>query len=135
MRKPDSVRNKIGLFGPRAKGVCGSYDPTNQLLTLVQFNHSAAAKDYVNSSWSIQKQPYVGDAISSYNDGPLEPGKKGLGGFYELESLSPAAALKPGESILHVHRTFHIQGPVGDLDKIARATLGVGLEEVQTSLP
>ena len=128
-------RNKIGLFSRRAKGVCGSYDAANDLLTIVKFNQPAGPKDYVNSSWAIQKTPYVGDAISSYNDGPLEPGKKSLGGFYELESLSAAEELAPGGSVLHVHRTFHFEGPREKLDGIAKATLGVGLDEIDAALP
>lgn len=127
-------RNKIGLFSRRAKGICGSYDATNNLLTIVQFNQPPGAKDYVNSTWAIQKQPYVGDAISSYNDGPLEPGKAALGGFYELESLSPAAPLKAGASILHIHRTIHLQGHTDALSRIAKATLGVATEQIVTAL-
>ena len=128
-------RNKIGLFSRRAKGVCGSYDAANNLLTIVKFNQPAGPKDYVNSAWTIQETPYVGDAISSYNDGPPEPGKKGLGAFYELESLSAAEELKPRGSILHVHSTFHLEGPRAKLDGIARATLGVGLDEIEAALP
>ena len=128
-------RNKIGMMSRRAKGVCGSYDAVNNLLTIVQFNQPAGAKDYVNSTWAIQKQPYVGDAISSYNDGPLKPGAKSLGGlFYEMETLSPAAALEPGASILHVHRTIHLQGDAAALDRIATAVLGVSLERIETAL-
>ena len=125
-------RNKIGVFGRRAMGVCGSYDPAAGVLTVVRFNQPPGATDYVNSAWSIQKQPYVGDAISSYNDNPA---KGGACAFYELESLSPAAALKPGGSITHVHKTLHFTGPVKELDKIAKATLGVGLTEIESALP
>lgn len=128
-------RNKIGIYGRRAAGVCGSFDATNGLLTIVQFNQPAGAKDYVNSAWAIQKAPYVGDAISSYNDGPLKPGEKALGGFYELETLSPGAALKPGGSIVHVHRTLHFQGPREGLDRIAKATLKLGLDDITSALP
>ena len=57
-----------------------------------------------------------------------------MGPFYELESSSPAAALKPGKSLEHIHRTMHLRGPESDLDKVARATLGVGLEEIKQAL-
>ena len=128
-------RNKIGVFGRRARGVCGSYDATNGLLTIVQSNPPAGATDYVNGTWAIQKTPYVGDAISSYNDGPLKPGEKALGGFYELETLSPAAALEPKESVTHVHRTLHFQGPKAGLDRIAKAALGLSLAQIDGALP
>jgi hypothetical protein len=58
-----------------------------------------------------------------------------MGPFYELETSSPAAALKPDEVILHVHRTYHLQGPEADLDMIAKATLGVTIAEIKSALP
>jgi hypothetical protein len=83
--------------------------------------------------WEIQDAPYGGDAANSYNDGPPAPGAKPLGPFYELESSSPAAALAPGESLTHVHRTFHFEGPEAELDAIAMATLGTSLGEIASA--
>jgi hypothetical protein len=100
------------------------------VLTLVNFDKVAGAKDYVNSMWEQQKDPFNGDVVNSYNDGPLEPGKPGLGGFYEIETSSPAAALKPGQSLTHVHRTLHFVGKRSDLDPLAKASLGVSLDRV-----
>jgi hypothetical protein len=118
-------RSKIGLSPQRARPIAGSYDAVNKVLTIVQYNKPQTAADYVNSMWEIQKEPYKGDVVNSYNDGPPEPGAKPMGPFYELETSSPAAALKPGEAISHIHRTYHLQGPEADLDSIAKATLGV----------
>ena len=58
------------------------------------------------------------------------PDKPPLGPFYELETSSPALGLAPGERYTHVHRTFHLVGPEAELDRIARATLHVGLGEI-----
>ena len=127
-------RSKIGLTPQRARPFLGSYDASRNLLTVVQYNRPEDAIDYVNSTWVIQEKPYGGDVVNSYNDGPLEPGGKSLGPFYELETSSPAAALKPGESILHIHRTFHFTGAEAALDDIARRILGVGIEEIVGSL-
>jgi len=88
----------------------GSYDATRQLLTLVQYTKPEGVTDYVNSMWELQDEPFKGDVINSYNDGPPSPGAKPLGPFYELESSSPALELKPGESGTHIHRTIHLQG-------------------------
>ena len=33
----------------------------------------------------------------------------------------------------HTHRTVHITGPEAELDRIARAALGVGLEEIKNA--
>ena len=85
--------------------------------------------------WKIQDEPFAGDVANSYNDGPPEPGAKPMGPFYELESSSPAAALKPGETIEHVHRTIHILGTDAELNALAKATLGMGLQEINSALP
>ena len=124
-------RGKIGFNPKRAKPIMGSYDATNKVLTLAQYTKPEGVTDYVNSMWEIQKQPFAGDVVNSYNDGPSGPEGKMLGPFYELESSSPAAALKPGETMTHVHRTFHLVGPEEDLDRIAKATLGVGLAQIK----
>lgn len=123
-------RSKIGLSPQRAKPLIGSYDAARHVLTLVEPTlPKRAPTGYVNSMWEIQKAPFGGDAINSYNDGPLATGGQ-LGPFYELETSSPAAALRPGASLTHVHRTIHLQGPPAALDPIARRTLGVGLSEI-----
>lgn len=123
-------RSKIGLSPQRAKPVLGSYDAVNNVLTIVLYSKPAGAADYVNSMWQLQDEPYKGDVVNSYNDGPPQPGAKPLGPFYELETSSPAAALKPGEKMSHVHRTFHLQGSKADLDPIAKAALGVGIDQI-----
>ena len=126
-------RSKIGLSPLRAKPILGSYDAVNKVLTIVQYSKPRGALDYVNSMWELQDQPYKGDVVNSYNDGPPEPGAKPLGPFYELETSSPAAALKPGETISHVHRTFHLQGSEADLNTIAKTMLGVTIEEIKSA--
>jgi len=127
-------RSKVGINPKRSKAVLGSYDAENKVLTIVQFTQPEGMTDYVNSLWKIQDNPYGGDAANSYNDGPPAPGAKPLGPFYELESSSPAAALAPGQSLSHVHRTVHLSGPGPALDAVARALLGVSLADVQSAL-
>ena len=127
-------RSKIGLSPKRVKPFAGSYDAVNKVLTLVHLTVPEGAADYVNSMWEIQKEPFAGDVVNSYNDGPASPGAKPLGPFYELETTSPAAALSPGMTMTHVHATVHIQGPEKALDAIARKTLGVGIEEIKKAL-
>lgn len=124
-------RSKIGLSPLRALPLAGSYDAGSRVLTLVQYTRPSNAREYVNSMWEIQREPYQGDAVNSYNDGPTAPGKPPLGPFYELETSSPALALAPGGRYTHVHRTFHFSGPDADLDRIARATLKVGLADIE----
>lgn len=123
-------RSKIGLGPTRAKDFLGSYSASQKLLTIVNYDKPAGAKDYVNSMWEKQKDPFGGDVVNSYNDGPTEPGKPSLGGFYEIETSSPAAALKPTESLVHTQRTFHLVGDAASLDPIAKQTLGIDTARV-----
>jgi hypothetical protein len=128
-------RSKIGLSPRRARPVLGSYDAERSVLTIVTFDLPEGATDYVNSMWEIQKDPFAGDVVNSYNDGPPAPGAKPMGPFYELETSSPAAALAPGASLTHVHRTFHFEGGAAELDALAKRLLGVGIERIRTALP
>jgi hypothetical protein len=66
--------------------------------------------------------------VNSYNDGAPEPGKPALGGFYELESLSPAAQLPTGKAISHTQSTFHIEGDPIALARVAKLALGVDVK-------
>ncbi len=133
--KGDSqYRSKIGLMPARARPVLGSYAAANAVLTLVQYTKPEGVTEYVNSMWEIQDEPYAGDVINSYNDGPPTPGAEQLGPFYELETSSPAAALGPGERLSHNHTTFHFQGPEAALDALARQTLGVSLDVIKSAL-
>ena len=130
-----NFRSKIGILPKRATPIFGSYDAENKVLTLISYNLSVADAGYVNSQWKIQENPFGGDVINSYNDGPPAPGAKPLGPFYEMETSSPAAALGKGQTLEHIHRTYHIQGDERDLDAIARATLGVGLKDIANAFP
>lgn len=124
-------RSKIGINPRRSLGKLGSYDADNHVLTIVQFDQPAGVTEYVNSLWKIQSDPFGGDAINSYNDGPPSPGSKQMGQFYELETSSPAAMLSPSQSIRHTHRTIHLMGPDAALDRIARSALGISLSDLR----
>ena len=119
-------RSKIGLSPARALPMAASYDATNNVLTIAQFSLPEGKTDYVNSLWEQQQHPFAGDAVNAYNDGPIE-GKQ-MGKFYELESSSPAAALAPGQTLSHFHRTIHLKGTKADLNTIAQQLLGVGVD-------
>lgn len=128
-------RSKIGLGPARAKSFAGSYSPSAKLLTIVHYSGPKKGGDYVNSMWETQKEPYRGDVVNSYNDGPVEPGKPALGGFYEIETSSQAPELGPGAVLEHSHRTFHFVGEPAALEPIAKKVLGVSLERVTAGAP
>ncbi len=130
--KADSnYRSKLGLSPSRAKGLLGSYDGENHVLTIVQYSEPGRPERYVNSAWKIQEEPYKGDVANCYNDGPPSPEKPQLGEFYELESSSPAVALGHNETVRHTQRTIHLAGGDEQLEAISRDVLGVRLEDVR----
>lgn len=129
-----TYRSKIGINPKRSRSLVGSYDAPHRTLTLVTYDQPARDLPYVNSMWEHQDDPFAGDALNAYNDGPPEPGAAPLGPFYELETSSPAALLAPNESLTHVQRTFHLKGDEETLNVIATGLLGVDLEQIQTAL-
>ena len=121
-----NLRSKIGISPERALPMALSYDAQNNVLTIAQFSLPGNTKDYVNSLWEQQQHPFSGDAVNAYNDGPVQ-GKQ-MGKFYELESSSPAAALAPGATQSHLHRTIHLKGTKESLNQIVQQLLGVGID-------
>jgi len=124
-------RSKIGLGPDRALSLLGSYSPSTGLLTIVHYDKPQGPARYVNSMWEQQKDPFSGDVINSYNDGPTAPGKPALGGFYEIETSSPAAALHPGQSLTHKHRTFHFVGEEKALSAVLETVMHIRLGDLR----
>ena len=125
-------RSKLGLSPQRAKDIAGSYDALNNILTVIKYSIDKNA-GYINQLWEIQKEPFKGDVVNSYNDGPLDDGSQ-LGPFYELESSSPAAFLKPAEKMSHIQKTVHFTGSKEELDKISKKIFGIGVDEIAGAL-
>lgn len=120
-------RSKIGLSPHIAKPVAASYDFSKNVLTLILPEVHKNAP-YVNSKWELQQEPYRGDVINSYNDGPLADGSQ-LGPFYEIESSSPALELKKGYSGSYRQVTCHLQADYPVLKKFAAALLKIDLDD------
>ena len=122
-------RSKVGVSPAIAKPVAGSFDFKRNVLTIILFSVDKSGS-YVNSKWELQKQPFKGDAVNAYNDGPLADGTQ-MGPFYEIESSSAALELKPGESQVYKQTTFHFEGEYAKLEALAFKVLGVKLSEVK----
>jgi len=126
-------RSKIGLSPERSLPYCGSYDPDSQVLTLLWFSKPGEAAKYVNSKWGKQENSLKGDAVNSYNDGPVADGSI-MGPFYEIESSSPAALLAPGEKITHKQRIFHISGDEAHLSLITEKLFNLPISLIKQAL-
>ena len=122
-------RSKIGISPKRAMPYCGSYDPEKLVLTLLWYSAPETPSKYVNSKWGSQTDPFSGDAVNSYNDGPVADGSI-MGPFYEIESSSPAAMLPAGGRITHKQRIFHITGSEEQLSKITEKLFSHSLSEI-----
>lgn len=125
-------RSKLGIPPERALPFCGSYDADTRTLTILWYSQPDGPQRYVNSQWGVQDDPLKGDVVNSYNDGPADDGSI-MGPFYELESSSPAALLKPGEEIRHSQRIFHITGEEDLLSEITVKLFNLKLEEIKTA--
>lgn len=125
-------RSKIGISPKRAMPFCGSYDSRNQVLTLLWCSLPDIPEKYVNSVWGKQDNPLEGDAINSYNDGPVADGSV-MGPFYEIESSSPAAFLQSGEKIKHIQRIFHITGDENELNKVTEKIFNLSISEIKNA--
>ena len=70
-----------------------------------------------------------GEAVSVYIDGPDENGQR-AGEFYELETLSPALVLLPGESFVHRNCIYHLRGDLGHIGDMCCLFLNAGVDEI-----
>ncbi|MGI9137719.1 MAG: DUF6786 family protein, partial [Sediminibacterium sp.] len=122
-------RSKIGISPLRAMPMAASYDGQNKVLTIIQFSLPKGKTDYVNSLWQMQSAPFKGDALNAYTDGPVNGNQ--MGKFYELEGSSPALALLPGETQMHIQKTFHLKGSEMDLNAVTLKLFGVQLNEIR----
>lgn len=131
-------RSKIGLPQRRSKSLAAAMNFDAEVLTIVRF-HAEPANDrdvYLNNLWDLpQQDPFQGDAVNSYNDGPTAPGEASLGGFFELETLSASRELQSNDNTLsHYSATYHVQADLKTLDRIAQEILGVSLEQLRAFL-
>ena len=129
LKTDGKFRSKLGLSGKRAKPIAGNYDPDSKRLTITTFDILQDAT-YLSQEWNPAKDPLTGDALNAYNDGPLDNGSI-MGPFLELESVSPAAFLRPSQSMTHKHSVFHFTGEEKDLNPIAEKLLGVPIKVIK----
>lgn len=132
LRIDGACRCKIGLPCGRDRGICGSYDAMSHTLTLIRYERSHPGDRYVESRWGAQADPFGGDVVNAYNDGPTETGEV-MGPFFEIETSSPAAFLQPGGELCHVQEVFHIQGPEPALGEIVSALLSADLRDIKNT--
>jgi len=131
LKTDGKFRSKVGLNAKRTQSIAGNYDPDSKRLTITTFDVDENAI-YLNQEWDPEKDPLVGDAMNAYNDGPLEDGSI-MGPFLELESVSPAAFLKPSQHITHRHTVYHFIGEEADLSPITEKLFGITIDKIKNA--
>jgi len=129
LKTDGKFRSKLGLNVKRTKAIAGNYDPSSKRLTITTFDVDKDAV-YLNQEWNPTKNPLLGDAMNAYNDGPLDDGSI-MGPFLELESVSPAAFLKPMQSLKHRHTVYHFIGEEADLNLITQKLFGLTVDKIK----
>lgn len=116
------VRTKIGQNRSRSLGIIGSYNLDTDEMIVMDYDFYPNL-EYAASYWYEQPDPFNGDCISFSAEVPGSPGEP-QGRCYELESMSPAMLLSPGQSFVFRTRTVHIRGPRKTVAGICRRHLG-----------
>lgn len=129
LKTDGNCRNKLGMNALRTKAIAGNYDPDSKRLTITTYDVNGKGI-YLNQEWNPDKDPLKGDAMNAYNDGPLEDGSI-MGPFLEVESASPAAFLKPGESLIHHHNVFHFVGEEKELTLLTEKLFGISIQDIK----
>jgi hypothetical protein len=123
------VRTKIGQNRSRAMGLLASYNLATDEIVLLDYdfypNH-----EYAASYWYELADPYDGDCISFSAEGPDQEGGS-RGRCYELEAMSPALFLHPGESFDWRTRTLHMTGPRVVMAGILRRNLSTEISSLE----
>jgi hypothetical protein len=122
-------RTKIGQNRTRATGLLASYNLDSDTMTFLEYDFYPRL-EYAASYWYEQSDPFHGDCISFSAEGPDVKGGPD-GRCYELEALSPAMFLAPGQSFTFRTRTMHMRGPRHALEFICRRQLGVEVSTLE----
>jgi hypothetical protein len=129
LKADGKFRSKVGLAPAIASNMAASFDFANNVLSVIIF---PVEKDglYMKAKWEIQKDPYKGDVVNAYNDGPMADSTQ-LGPFYELESTSPVKVLDKGETLGYHQLTCHFEGSYEAMKALTKSLLNVDLDEVK----
>ncbi len=125
-RTDGRLRSKIGIPRELAPPIYGSYAADEQRLSIVRYRQTDDSL-YFNSNVTVQADPFRGEVIPVYNNGPLSDQVSPEASFYEMESAAALRSLAPGDSLWHYHEVYHFGGEETELAVIAKLVLGADL--------
>ncbi len=131
MRVDGTKLGEITMNPNRSKGIIGSYDSERNILTVITYIRPASPKKYLPANWRRTNDLFEGDALSVFNNGPAHQGTFKADKFYETSTYSPAIALEPGKSQLHVQRIFHFEGSEYELGLLSEKLLGIPMSKLR----
>ena len=133
-RADGGFRLKAGVSARRAVNRIGAINPGDGALVIQDFDLYPELP-YVAPYWRrlTDEELSEGEAASTYIDGPDANGNR-AGDFYELESLSPAMPLSPGESFVHRNRVCHLRGDREALNLVSQRFLRTTFDEAEELL-
>ena len=133
-RGDGQYRSKIGLSPSRARSVAGSYDGRAARADARPVHASGRRRAHTSTRCGKCSASRSKETSST----ATTTVRRRQASRRSVRSTSwkrrrRRSASRPTQQHTHVHRTFHLVGPAGDLDRIARATLGVGLGEIRNA--
>ena len=129
LKADGKARGKVGIKRDRATGRLGSYNPDDAHLIIVDHDFYPEL-EYAAGYWRQYENAFDGDALSVYIDGPERSGGPD-GVSYELETMSPALFLYPGQSFAYRNRTFHLRGERESVGQVCKRSLGPTLDQLE----
>jgi len=115
-RANGDVMAKAELPTRRCLGRIASLDPDRLEMRIVQASVYPTLDYACSFVLPTTADPYSGGAMSSFSAARNLDEQS----YYELESLSPALFLGPGETFCHVSRTYHLRGDEQTIMEICR---------------
>ncbi len=131
MRLDGTKVGEVNMNPKRSRAIMGSYDAHRNILTIITYIAPEKSKKYFPANWRRTNTLFDGDAVSLYNNGSPKEGVFDAERFYETATYSPALALEPNKSQIHVQRVFHFQGSEYELGAIAYKLLGVSMKQLR----
>ena len=131
MRLDGTKIAEINMSPRRSKGILGTYDAERNILTIVTYIQPSTPRKYLPANWRRTNDIFDGDSVRLFNSGSRKEGDFDSPRFYETATYSPALALEPEKSHIHVQRVFHFKGSEYELGAIAYKLLGVSMKTLR----
>jgi len=129
-------RRKMGVTPARALQVAANWSADTGIFNLLKYNKPRAGVGHINSDWGPQENPFDGDEVNSFNDGPGDKGEPPVGRdspFTEFEASSEARELNTGESVSLPAISITLEGPAEAINPAAKRNIFVNLADLENA--